>query len=90
MTSPVVQWLRKHASTAGGLGLIPGQETKISHPTSQDPKNRETKTKHRKETGQEEVKAHYVLYVVKFRSINWVEGRQNVCGNHLKLRTLSI
>ena len=54
----MVQWLRQHASTAGGLGLILGQETKISHPTSQDPKNRETKTKNRKETGQEEVKAH--------------------------------
>ena len=27
----MVQWLRPHASTAGGMGLIPGQETKIPH-----------------------------------------------------------
>ena len=27
----VVQWLRLRASTAGGPGLISGQETQISH-----------------------------------------------------------
>ena len=26
----MVQWLRLHASTAGGMGLIPGRGTKIS------------------------------------------------------------
>ena len=31
--SLVVQCLRLHASTARGLGLIPGQGTKIPHPT---------------------------------------------------------
>ena len=30
-TSLVVQWLRHHVPTAGGVGLIPGGETKISH-----------------------------------------------------------
>ena len=30
-TSLVVKWLRLLASTAGGLGSIPGQGTKISH-----------------------------------------------------------
>ena len=30
-TSPVVQWLRLHSSNAGGMGSIPGQETKILH-----------------------------------------------------------
>ena len=30
-TSLAVQWLRVHASTAGGMGLIPGQGTKIPH-----------------------------------------------------------
>ena len=30
-TSPAVQWLRLHASTAGGVGSIPGQGTKIPH-----------------------------------------------------------
>ena len=30
-TSLVVQWLRLHAPTAGGAGLIPGQGTKIPH-----------------------------------------------------------
>ena len=29
--SLVVQWLRLHASSAGGLGSIPGQGTKIPH-----------------------------------------------------------
>ena len=29
--SPVVQWLRLHASNAGGMGSIPGQGTKIPH-----------------------------------------------------------
>ena len=28
-----VQWLAPLASTAGSMGLIPGQETKISHAT---------------------------------------------------------
>ena len=30
-TSLGVQWLRLHASTAGGVGLIPGRGTKIPH-----------------------------------------------------------
>ena len=30
-TSLVVQWLRLCASHAGGMGLIPGQGTKIMH-----------------------------------------------------------
>ena len=30
-SSPVVQWLRLCASNAGGMGLIPGQGTKILH-----------------------------------------------------------
>ena len=29
--SLVVQWLRLHASTAGGMGSIPGRGTKIPH-----------------------------------------------------------
>ena len=32
-TSLEVQWLRLHASTAGGTGLIPGQGTKTPHAT---------------------------------------------------------
>ena len=30
-TSLVIQWLRLHASTARGTGVIPGQGTKIPH-----------------------------------------------------------
>ena len=30
-TSLAVQWLRLHASTAGGMGSIPGRGTKIPH-----------------------------------------------------------
>ena len=29
----MVQWLRLHASTAGGMGSIPGQEIEIPHVT---------------------------------------------------------
>ena len=32
-TSLVAQWLRLHTSNAGGTGLIPDQETKLSHAT---------------------------------------------------------
>ena len=32
-TSLAVQWLRLFASTAQGMGLIPGQRTKIPHAT---------------------------------------------------------
>ena len=32
-TSLVVQWLRFHTPNTGGLGLIPGQGTKILHVT---------------------------------------------------------
>ena len=38
-TSLVVQWLRLCASTAGGTGLIPGQETKTLHAVWCDPPN---------------------------------------------------
>ena len=30
-TSLAVQWLRLHASTAGGMGSIPGERTRILH-----------------------------------------------------------
>ena len=35
-TSLVVQWLRLHAPSAGVLGLIPGQKTKIPHATQHE------------------------------------------------------
>ena len=31
-TSPVVQWLRLHASNAGSTGLIPGGKLRSHHP----------------------------------------------------------
>ena len=34
-TSLEIQWLKLHVSTAGGMGLIPGLETKIPHATTQ-------------------------------------------------------
>ena len=36
-TSLVVQWLSLQASTAGDMGLIPGQGTKIPHATHSAP-----------------------------------------------------
>ena len=43
--SVVVQWLRIHASTAGGTGSIPGWGTKISHATHSAAKNKNNKIK---------------------------------------------
>ena len=34
----MVQWLRLYAFTAGAVGLIPGQETKILHALQHDQK----------------------------------------------------
>ena len=46
-TSLVVQWLRLHASTAGGTGSIPGGGTKIPHAT-QPKKEKEEEEKERR------------------------------------------
>ena len=35
------QWLSLHTSTAGGMGSIPGQVTKILHATAQPPRNKQ-------------------------------------------------
>ena len=40
----VVQWLELHASTAGDMGLIPGQGTKILHAVQRGQKKKK-KTK---------------------------------------------
>ena len=39
-TSPHVQWLRLHLSKAGGVGLIPGRETKIPRAGWRGPKKK--------------------------------------------------
>ena len=39
-TSGLVQWLRLLASTAGGMGLIPGQGTEILHVLQQKKKKK--------------------------------------------------
>jgi len=39
-TSLGVQWLRLHASTAGGVGSIPGQGTKIPYASAWPKKKR--------------------------------------------------
>ena len=43
-TSLVVQWLRLHASTAGGRGFIPGQKAKILSAMWHGQKQKTTKT----------------------------------------------
>ena len=40
-TSLGIQWLRLHAFTAGGVGLIPGDRTKILHAVQQKNKIKE-------------------------------------------------
>ena len=42
-TPLAVQWLRHHASTAGGTGSIPGWGTKILHATGSRPKKKKKK-----------------------------------------------
>ena len=42
-TSLAGQWLRLHASTAGGVGLIPGCGTKIPHATQHGKKKKKKK-----------------------------------------------
>ena len=42
-TYPAVQWLRLRASTAGGMGWIPGQGTRISHVAQRDQKKKKKK-----------------------------------------------
>ena len=42
-TSLAVQWLRLHASTAGGTSSIPGRGTKIPHAASHGQKNNKNK-----------------------------------------------
>ena len=44
----MVQWLRVHASTAGGMGSIPGQGTKILH-AAQCEKKRKKERERKKE-----------------------------------------
>ena len=44
-TALVVQWLRLRASTAGGMGSIPGQGTKNLH-AARHSQNKKQKTKH--------------------------------------------
>ena len=44
-TSLVVQWLRLHASNAGGMGSIPGWGTKIPHAMECGKKNTKKQTK---------------------------------------------
>ena len=41
--SLAVQWLRLHASNAGGAGLIPGQGTQIPHTSRSSQKKKERK-----------------------------------------------
>ena len=53
-TSLAVQWLRLHASNAGGAGSIPSQGTKITHTAWSGPK----KKKNRKENGDSECHRH--------------------------------
>ena len=51
-TSLVVQWLRLHASTAGGTGLTPGRGTKIPHAmwrSQKKIKNKQTNKKIKKQ-----------------------------------------
>ena len=43
-TSLAVQWLRLHASTAGGAGSIPGWGTKILHAVRRGQKKKEKKS----------------------------------------------
>ena len=49
--SLVVQWLGLHASTAGGMGSIPGQGTKILYATQHGQKKKKNKQINNKRVG---------------------------------------
>ena len=59
-----VQWLRLHASNAGGEGSVPGWGTKIPHATRHGQKNPQ-KTKQNKPT--EKKKKQGVLFLKNYR-----------------------
>ena len=71
-TSLAVQWLRLRASTAGGMGLIPGQGTKIPH-AARCSKN---KKRHHKENE----KASHILgkYICNTHILQMTGGIQNI------------
>ena len=60
-TSLVVQWLRLQASTAGGVGSIPGQETKIPHAAQSS----------QKQNKQKPVEKTFVFHPSLLFSIQW-------------------
>ena len=59
-TSLVVQWLRLHESTAGGVGSIPGWGTKISHATQCGQKTKQNTKTNPKSTIKDK-KGHYIM-----------------------------
>ena len=52
MTSQVAQWVRLHASNAGGVSLVSGGGTKIPH-ASQSNQKKKKKAKERREERRE-------------------------------------
>ena len=62
-TSVLFQWLRLHAPTAGGLGSIPGQGTKIPHAVWCGQKNK--MIEHLCEQGSPLIKQNYFKNALK-------------------------
>ena len=60
IAGPVVQWLRLHASTAGGVALIHGQELGSHMPSNAANKKKKKKRKERKD-------CQFCIYVTYFK-----------------------
>ena len=63
-TSLAVQWLRLHASDAGGAGSIPGQGTKIPHAARRGQKKKEKKIIYTMDKQQGPTVEHRELYSI--------------------------
>lgn len=76
----MVQWLRLHASTAGGVGLIFNQETKIWHAVWCNQKVKKKKKKEKRVYGEKKEKEIFIEYPLCSQS-SWLptDGKQVCC-----------
>ena len=59
----MVQWLGLHASTAGGMGVIPGQGTKILYALQQSQNKQKQQQQKTRESNTDEIRNFRVRYL---------------------------
>ena len=86
-TSLAVQWLRLHASTAGGAGSIPGRGTKIPHAAWHSQKNEKENSLYNKKTVSEyRDKCTLLGQEINFARLKWTRGLSVARARNKKLR----